>query len=87
MARASTATGSVTGTASGASANTGSSVPGQVITIGKRLSSQAMLSFEQSIAGTSSIVKLTYQLSRRIAVIGRAGSENALDMLFSLSFR
>ena len=24
---------------------------------------------------------------RRIAVIGRAGSENALDMLFSLSFR
>ena len=83
----SVATGSVTGTASGASANTGSSVPGQVITIGKRLSSQAMLSFEQSIAGTSSIVKLTYQLSRRIAVIGRAGSENALDMLFSLSFR
>ncbi len=83
----SVATGSVTGTASSASASTVDSVPGQVITIGKRLSARAMLSFEQSIAGTSSIVKLTYQLTRRIAVIGRAGSENALDMLFSLSFK
>jgi len=83
----SVATGSVTGTASRASAGTGGSVPGQVVTIGKRLSSRAMLSFEQSIAGTSSIVKLTYQLTRRIAVIGRAGSENALDTLFSLSFK
>ncbi|WP_374262092.1 translocation/assembly module TamB domain-containing protein, partial [Zoogloea sp.] len=83
----SVATGSVTGTASSASASNIDSVPGQVVTIGKRLSSQAMLSFEQSIAGTSSIVKLTYQLTRRIAVIGRAGSENALDAMFSLSFR
>ncbi len=63
------------------------SVPGQVITIGKRLSSRAMLSFEQSISGTSSVVKLTYQLTRRISVIGRAGSENALDALYSISFK
>lgn len=83
----SVATGSVTGTASSASSRNVDSVPGQVITIGKRLSSQAMLSFEQSIAGTSSVVKLTYQLTRRISVIGRAGSENALDALFSISFR
>ena len=83
----SVATGSVTGTASSASSSNIDSVPGQVITIGKRLSAQAMLSFEQSISGTSSIVKLTYQLTRRIAVIGRAGSENALDAVFSISFK
>ena len=83
----SVATGSVTGTASSASTSTIDSLPGQVITIGKRLSSQAMLSFEQSIAGTSSIVKLSYQLTRRLALIGRAGSENALDLVFSISFR
>jgi len=83
----SVATGSVTGTASSASSSNIDSVPGQVITIGKRLSTQAMLSFEQSISGTSSIVKLTYQLTRRIAIIGRAGSENALDAMFTLSFR
>lgn len=83
----SVATGSVTGTASSASSSNVDSVPGQVITIGKRLSTRALLSFEQSISGTSSIVKLTYQLTRRISVIGRAGSENAIDMLFTLSFR
>ena len=83
----SVASGSVTGTASSASSSNVDSVPGQVITIGKRLSSRALLSFEQSISGTSSIVKLTYQLTRRISVIGRAGSENAVDMLFSLSFK
>jgi translocation and assembly module TamB len=81
------ATGSVTGTASSASSSNVDSVPGQVITIGKRLSTRALLSFEQSISGTSSIVKLTYQLTRRISVIGRAGSENAIDMLFTLSFK
>ncbi len=83
----SVATGSVTGTASSASSSNVASVPGQVITIGKRLSSRAMLSFEQSISGTSSVVKLTYQLTRRISVIGRAGSENALDALYSISFK
>ena len=62
-------------------------MPGQVVTIGKRLSARAQLSFEQSIGGTSSVIKLTYLLTRRLSVIGRAGSENALDLLFSLSFR
>lgn len=83
----SVATGSVTGTASSASSRSVDSVPGQVITIGKRLSTRALLSFEQSISGTSSVVKLTYQLTRSISVIGRAGSENALDALYSISFR
>lgn len=84
----SVATGSVTGTTSSAAARSaGTTVPGQVISIGKRLSTRALLSFEQGIAGTTSIVKLTYQLTRGISVIGRAGSENAVDMLFSVSFR
>ena len=84
----SVATGSVTGTTSSAAAQAaGTTVPGQVISIGKRLSTRALLSFEQGIAGTTSIVKLTYQLTRGISVIGRAGSENAVDMQFSVSFR
>lgn len=80
------ASSSVTG-ASSASSSQAATVPGQVVTIGKRLSTRAQLSFEQSIGGTSSVIKLTYLLTRRLSVIGRAGSENALDMLFSQSFR
>ena len=82
----SVASSSVTG-ASSASSSQAATMPGQVVTIGKRLSARAQLSFEQSIGGTSSVIKLTYLLTRRLSVIGRAGSENALDLLFSLSFR
>ena len=82
----SVANGSVTG-ASSASSSQAAALPGQVVTLGKRLSARALLSFEQSIGGTSSVIKLSYLLTRRLSVIGRAGSENALDMLFSLSFR
>lgn len=82
----SVASSSVTGTSSSTASSSAESVPGQVITLGKRLSAQAMLSFEQSVTGASSVVKLSYQLTRRIAIVGRAGSENAVDALFSLSF-
>jgi translocation and assembly module TamB len=76
------------GTASSASStSSGSTVAGQVLTLGKRLSERATLSFEQSVSGASSVVKLSYLLTRNLSVIGRAGSENALDALFSLSFR
>lgn len=77
------------GTASSASSSSASSttVAGQVLTLGKRLSERATLSFEQSVSGASSVVKLSYLLTRNLSVIGRAGSENALDALFSLSFR
>jgi translocation and assembly module TamB len=32
------------------------------------------------------IVKLTVNLTRQISVIGRAGSDNALDVFYTLSF-
>lgn len=63
------------------------SVSGQVLSVGKRISSDTTLSFEQSLSGVEHVVKLTHQLSRRLAVIGRAGTDNAVDLQWSLSFR
>lgn len=63
------------------------SVSGQVLSLGKRLSADTTLSFEQSLSGVEHVVKLTHQLSRRLAVIGRAGTDNAVDLQWSLSFR
>ena len=62
-------------------------VSGQVLSVGKRLSADTTLSFEQSLSGVEHVVKLTHQLSRRLAVIGRAGTDNAVDLQWSLSFR
>lgn len=59
----------------------------QIVTLGKRISADAYLSYEQSLAGAASVVKLTYALSRRLSVIGRAGTDSSIDLLYSISFR
>jgi translocation and assembly module TamB len=58
----------------------------QILSVGKRLSANTMLAYEQSLTKAESIVKLTVNLTRNIAVIGRAGSDNALDILYTLTF-
>ena len=59
---------------------------GQIVSVGKRLSSKALLSYEQSLSTTESIVKLTMSLSRRWSLVGRAGSDTALDLYWNYSF-
>ena len=61
-------------------------VNGQIVSVGKRLSSSALLSYEQSLNTTESIVKLTVDLDRQFSVVGRAGSESALDFFWKHSF-
>ncbi|MDR2452579.1 MAG: translocation/assembly module TamB domain-containing protein [Candidatus Accumulibacter sp.] len=58
----------------------------QILTVGKRLSAHAALTYEQSLTNAESVIKLTVNLTRRIAVIGRAGSDNALDVFYTLTF-
>ncbi|MBN8443060.1 MAG: translocation/assembly module TamB domain-containing protein, partial [Thauera sp.] len=65
----------------------GPTVSGQVLSLGKRLGTDLFLSFEQSLGGAETLVKLTYQLSRRLSLIARGGTDNALDLHYSFSFR
>lgn len=62
-------------------------VDNQVLTLGKRLSSDLFLSFEQGLGGAQSLVKLSYQLSRRVSVVVRGGTDNAADVYYTVSFR
>ncbi|MFN3983918.1 MAG: translocation/assembly module TamB domain-containing protein [Rhodocyclaceae bacterium] len=62
-------------------------VSGQVLTVGKRLSSDMFLSFEQSLGGAESLVKLTYQLGRRVSVVVRGGTDTSADVYYTVSFR
>ncbi|MDR2186478.1 MAG: translocation/assembly module TamB domain-containing protein [Azonexus sp.] len=66
--------------------DTTASTGNQILSIGKRLSSNAMLSYEQVLGGAEGIVKLTIDLSRQIALIGRAGSDNAVDIFYTVTF-
>ncbi len=70
----------------GSSVDTTASTGNQIFSVGKRLSSNALLSYEQSIGRAEGIVKLTVNLNRNLALIGRAGSDNAIDLFYTLTF-
>lgn len=60
---------------------------GQVLRLGKRLTSDLSLAFEQSLGGAESLVKLTYQLSRQLSWVLRSGSDVSSDIYYTISFR
>ncbi len=57
-----------------------------VVTVGKKISSRAYLSFEQGATTASSLVKLRYKLNPRITLQFQTGTNTALDVLYSWAF-
>jgi translocation and assembly module TamB len=77
---------SVAGNLRGDTVGTAGTAGAEIITIGKRVNEALSISYEQAISGAANVVQLSYQLSRRVSVIARAGTENALDLVFSFAF-
>lgn len=57
------------------------------LTLGKRLSSSAYLTFEQGLAAATNLVKITYSLTPHVSVRAQTGSESAVDAFYTFSFR
>ncbi len=64
----------------------GGELEGTVLSLGKRLSSRAYLSFEQGLAGAGTLVKVNYALSKRLSVQTQAGAAPAADLFYTVSF-
>ncbi len=58
----------------------------QILSVGRRLSSNVLLSYDQSLGRAGSVVKLSIALNRQVSLIARAGTDNALDVLYSFVF-
>ena len=71
----------------GSTISAGPATADDVVSVGKRLTNNLSLSFEQSLGGADSLVKLTYRLSRRLSFVARGGTDNALDVYYTFSFR
>ncbi|MBX3610142.1 MAG: translocation/assembly module TamB domain-containing protein [Hydrogenophaga sp.] len=56
------------------------------LTLGKRLADDLYISYERSLAGTLNTVSMFYDVTRNLTVRGRAGSENALDLIFTFRY-
>lgn len=63
-----------------------SALESTVVTVGKRISSRAYLSFEQGASTASSLVSLRYKLTPRISLRFQTGTNSALDVLYSWAF-
>lgn len=55
-------------------------------TLGKRLSDDLYLSYEHSLSSAMSTVSMFYDLSRRLTLRARAGTENAVDLIFTVQY-
>lgn len=64
----------------------GSGSTNYAVSFGKRINSRLVVGYEKSIVGLLNVGKLTYQLTNRISIETRTGSDNALDIFYGFSF-
>ena len=62
------------------------SAAGDFLAVGKRINDDLFISFEQALSGAEYFVALNYRLTRQLSVIARAGSTNALDLVYTIAF-
>lgn len=65
---------------------TTSSAASDFLAVGKRINDDLFLSFEQALSGAEYFVALNYRLTRQLSLIARAGSTNALDLVYTIAF-
>jgi translocation and assembly module TamB len=66
--------------------STSSAAAADFLAVGKRINDDLFLSFEQALSGAEYFVALNYRLTRQLSLIARAGSTNALDLVYSIAF-
>jgi translocation and assembly module TamB len=58
----------------------------QVVSVGKHIAPGIVLSVERGLSDATGAVKLSWQLTRRISIIGRSGSDSSIDANYIFSF-
>ncbi len=58
----------------------------QIVSVGKRLAANVVLSYDQSLSAAGSVVKLTVDLTRNLSLVGRAGTDTGFDLLWNDRF-
>ena len=57
---------------------------GAALTLGKRLSSDLYVTYEQSLSGAMGTLYIFYDLSRRLTLRGQTGETSALDLIYTV---
>jgi translocation and assembly module TamB len=65
----------------------GSSPENTSVSLGKRLASNLYLTYEKEVSGLLNVARLTYDLTKNWSIRTQAGSESAVDVLYTFSFK
>ncbi|MBR7069128.1 MAG: translocation/assembly module TamB domain-containing protein [Oxalobacter sp.] len=63
-----------------------SQVDDTVLALSRRIASNLYLSYEQGLTGAISLIKLRYQISQRMSLVGQTGTITAFDVLYDWRF-
>ncbi|HWS74576.1 MAG TPA: translocation/assembly module TamB domain-containing protein, partial [Quisquiliibacterium sp.] len=64
----------------------GAGQSGNVLAVGKRLSSRVMVTYEQGLHGVWNLLRIQYDITRRLSLRAQTGSESAIDVLYWHAF-
>jgi len=67
-------------------ASTSAAAAESVVAVGKRLSSRVLLTYEQGLRGTWNLLRIQYDITRRLSLRAQTGTESAVDVLFRQPF-
>ncbi len=70
----------------GESTQADGSTTAAAITLGKRLSNRLYVGYRRNLSGAMGTVSLFYDVSRRFTLRAQAGDDNAVDLIFTLSY-
>ena len=62
----------------------GEDAGGAAITLGKRLSSNLYVTYEQSLSGAIGAIYIFYDLTKRLTLRGQTGSQSAVDIIYTV---
>ncbi|HYF58017.1 MAG TPA: translocation/assembly module TamB domain-containing protein [Burkholderiaceae bacterium] len=74
------------GATGGEGVSAAASAQDSIVTLGKRLSQRLFVSYEQSLRGLQNLVRLQYEITERLSVRTRLGTQNGLDLLWTYRY-
>jgi translocation and assembly module TamB len=70
----------------GEAGSAATSAQDSIVTLGKRLTDRLFISYEQSLRGLQNLLRLQYELTERLSVRAKAGTQNAVDLLWTYRY-
>jgi translocation and assembly module TamB len=58
----------------------------EIVVVGKRINDSLTVTYEQALAGAANALLLSYRLTDRLSLVAQAGTDNALNLVYSIAF-